>query len=181
MLTVNQPSLKLFYNYGRLPLKLHGGSRVSWTELDHDREWIKTKKGRYCKVCGNLLSGRMKLFCSHKCSHFFETEFRQIRTWESFRNRVWERDNGKCVLCGKGVPHLFVCDHIIALCNGGRDWYNDPIMFNFQTLCLDCNKKKTHEDIQRLVVTKKRVKAVGEGGLILLDFSSNETREMDIK
>lgn len=171
------PSLKLFYNYGRLPYKLHCGSRVSWVEIDHDRSWIKTEKGLYCKVCGSLISGRMKLFCSHECYLSFERNIRQIQTWEEFRGRVWKRDNGKCVLCGKSVSGLFVCDHIVALCNGGRDWYMDPAMLNFQTLCLDCNRKKTNKDMQilyyekrRVQAEKRRVQAVGVNGFSLLDF-----------
>ena len=124
-------SLKLFYNYGRLTLKFHCGMRVSWTELDHDRDWVKIEDGYHCKVCGNKLYGNQRLFCSSKCENHFESHVRQIRTWEAFRCHVFDRDNGKCQLCGKTIAVLdekgfwagndgsdfqFVCDHKIALC-----------------------------------------------------------------
>lgn len=184
-MSVNQPSLKLFYNYGRLTMKLHCGMRVSWTELDHDRDWIRVEDGYHCKVCGDKLTGNRRLFCSTKCEDFFESNYRQIRTWEAFRRRVFDRDNGKCQICGKTIAVLneqgywtgtgkddfqFICDHIIALCNGGRDWWEDPGMFNFQTLCVDCNKQKTHRDIKVLYAEKKLVSVIGNSGSTLEVF-----------
>jgi 5-methylcytosine-specific restriction endonuclease McrA len=44
----------------------------------------------------------------------------------------------------------FVCDHIIALCLDGKDWWEDPEMTNFQTLCENCNKVKTRRDMRQL-------------------------------
>lgn len=186
---MSEVSLKLFYNYGRLTLKFHCGMRITWTELNHDRDWVKTEDGYHCKVCGEKLTGNRRLFCSSNCEDFFNEHFRQIRTWEAFRCHVFDRDNGVCQMCGKTIASLnkegywdgdfqFICDHIIALCNGGRDWWEDPAMFNFQTLCVDCNKRKTHKDIKMLCADKKLVSVIGSNGVTLSElFNSQEKVE----
>jgi 5-methylcytosine-specific restriction endonuclease McrA len=163
---MTEVSLKLFYNYGRLTIKFHCGMRVSWIELNHDRDWVKIEDGYHCKVCGEKLSGTRRLFCSTKCEDFFNEHFRQVRTWEAFRCHVFDRDNGVCQMCGKTIATLdekgywpsdvqFICDHIIALCNDGRDWWEDPLMINFQTLCIECSKTKTRKDIKIIVAVRK--------------------------
>ena len=55
------------------------------------------------------------------------------------RQMIFERDNYKCVLCGKGVSDgvSIEVDHIIEWVDGGRTIYD-----NGQTLCSDCNKGK---------------------------------------
>lgn len=73
-------------------------------------------------------------------------------SWKAFRKRVFERDNYICKLCGKdgkkeGLSR-WVCDHIIPLSIGGRDWWQDPSMSNFQTLCPSCDNEKCVKDIE---------------------------------
>jgi hypothetical protein len=178
---MSEVSLKLFYNYGRLTLKFHCGMCVSWTELNHDRDWIKTEDGYHCKVCGKKLKGLIKLFCSTECENFFNGNYRQIQTWEGFRWEVLNKDNGICQKCGKVIATRdstgrfenasdFICDHIIALCNNGRDWWEDPLMINFQSLYPDCSKLKTRKDIKTVVAVRKTrpkakvVQVMGENG-----------------
>lgn len=57
------------------------------------------------------------------------------------RHMVLERDNFKCVLCGRGVPNgvSLEVDHIIAWVDGGKTVYD-----NGQTICSECNKGKHH-------------------------------------
>ena len=141
-------SLKLFYDIGRLPLHLGGDyGRVMWTALAGSK-WINFK------------------------------------TWMDFRWYVLDRDNGKCKHCGKTITTKnekglwlssnadFVCDHIIPLCKDGKDWWEDPGMLNFQTLCVDCNKLKTKNDMATLVIDRKLTKVIGKQGMLLSEFAS---------
>jgi len=57
------------------------------------------------------------------------------------RQLVFEKDNFKCVYCGKGIKDgvSLEVDHIKAWEDGGKTVYD-----NGQTLCSDCNKGKHH-------------------------------------
>ena len=48
---------------------------------------------------------------------------------------VWERDNGKCIICGKYVPVSCACCHFIARSHSGLG-----IEQNILTLCIDCHR-----------------------------------------
>lgn len=136
-------TLSSFYDMGRLPLHIGwGNGRVQWIALDGSK-WL------------------------------------EFRSWDGFRFRVFIRDNGTCKLCGKVISRKdehgywpyrpdFVCDHIIPLFKGGKDWHEDPEMTNFQTLCVDCNKKKTRHDVSKLRVVKERkgIQTVSYGGFV---------------
>lgn len=130
-------SLAMFYDYGRLPVhKGWGNGRVMWV-AERGSKWIN------------------------------------FRSWNSYRWQVFDRDNGKCQMCGKIVGEketegryaglwkndaVFVCDHKIPLCRGGKDWHEDPEMTNFQTLCKDCNKVKTKQDMGALAIERQTEK-----------------------
>ena len=55
------------------------------------------------------------------------------RRWRILRLRVFERDNWRCVLCGKAGR--LECDHIKPLALGGDPW--NPA--NLRTLCRGCH------------------------------------------
>ena len=134
-----------------------------WHQLEHDKSWVKDGYGYHCKYCGKVLENKMlRKFCpTTNCEREYNRLFVQYDCWAWFRERVFNRDNGKCVKCGRvlaeKVTHehgsywtnsvTFVCDHIVPLFKGGKDWYMDPEMVNFQTLCEECNKVKTAEDL----------------------------------
>lgn len=56
--------------------------------------------------------------------------------WDSIRQRILRRDNGKCRICGDVVK--VQVDHIFSVQRGGL-----PTDDNLQTLCLGCHVKKT--------------------------------------
>ncbi|MBX3214810.1 MAG: HNH endonuclease, partial [Labilithrix sp.] len=58
--------------------------------------------------------------------------------WQSTRKRVYERDAGRCHLCGATVEFKhYECSHIIDRCVGGPD--ED---FNLVVMCASCNRRK---------------------------------------
>ena len=154
-----EPSLKLLYNYGRLPYT-HGaidiGGRLMWHSLQHDKSWVHDENGYYCKFCGKLLENkRLRKFCPGKCEWEYERLFVQYDCWAWFRERFFKLSGKKCNKCGRDLGGAdYVCDHIIPLFRGGRDWWQDTEMTNFQILCVECNAKKTACDLSRLGIPK---------------------------
>ena len=60
---------------------------------------------------------------------------RRARIPDSVRLFVWQRDQGKCVKCGRAEKLEF--DHIIPVAKGGSDTER-----NIQLLCEQCNRAK---------------------------------------
>ena len=61
---------------------------------------------------------------------------RSRRISQDVKDRVWNRDNGKCVECGSNENLEF--DHIIPFSKGGANTYR-----NIQLLCEHCNRSKS--------------------------------------
>lgn len=145
-------SLKLFYNYGRLWWERYGSNtRLQNRQLHHDRDWLIGPDGYHCKLCGRLLreiNPRLRKFCPD-CEREFFNRYVQYDCWSWFRLKVFRRDKGHCGKCKKELVEYetWVCDHILPLCKGGKDWLEDPGMTNFQTLCVECNAVKTGWDL----------------------------------
>jgi len=57
---------------------------------------------------------------------------------QEIMDKVWNRDNGKCVECGSNQNLEF--DHIIPFSKGGANTYR-----NLQLLCRSCNAKKSNK------------------------------------
>ena len=55
---------------------------------------------------------------------------------QEVKDRVWNRDGGKCVECGSNENLEF--DHIIPFSKGGANTYR-----NIQLLCEPCNRNKS--------------------------------------
>ena len=95
--------------------------------------------------------------CSTECTKEFWAEHDKSWSWENFRMQVFKRDKGVCQMCSKKftfisyhskveIPdyRVLVADHIKPLAIGGEMWD----MNNLQTLCKNCNKKKTKQDMR---------------------------------
>jgi hypothetical protein len=65
------------------------------------------------------------------------TQKKRTRTiTQNVKDRVWNRDGGKCVECGSNENLEF--DHIIPYSKGGANTYR-----NIQLLCEPCNRSKS--------------------------------------
>jgi 5-methylcytosine-specific restriction endonuclease McrA len=164
------PSLALFYKFGRLPLEFVGNSRVLAIRVQDLWDWNVDEAGNcYCMnpECGVPLrltpNPLLKTFCSEKCEKRFKTIFgSRWHTWGEYRYWVLLRDDKKCVRCSVDLKNRsdYVCDHIIPLFKGGKDWWEDPEMTNFQTLCSKCNREKTASDLAKPKKAKEKAKIV---------------------
>ena len=98
-------------------------------------------------------NGRKRNYCKN---HTF-IDMRKFTNWSSLRIAVFERDNYKCIKCsieGKsetGKTYNLIADHIIPIALGGSEFNIN----NIQTLCINCNKIKTANDIKRISLQRK--------------------------
>lgn len=116
-------------------------------------------RGDFAYICDNCeiddgrptllwepLPGRRGHFClCYKClanlnfeyNHAPDPAIEVVRTVipEQLRNRIYERDNYRCVLCGSSSE--LQLDHIIPFSKGGR-----TEEANLRTLCKSCNLRK---------------------------------------
>ena len=57
------------------------------------------------------------------------------------RNKIARSQDWRCAICKDLLPEMFHLDHIIPLCNHGKDE-----IFNLQCLCANCHSTKTNEE-----------------------------------
>ena len=74
----------------------------------------------------------------------------RVKVMPSIRWQVFQRDDWKCVACGRGAQDgiILQVDHIVPRSKGGKDTLN-----NFQTLCHICNLRKSNKDATNLRIT----------------------------
>jgi hypothetical protein len=65
-----------------------------------------------------------------------EESTRSRKISQEVKDKVWNRDEGKCILCGSN--ELIEFDHIIPFSKGGANTYR-----NIQILCQSCNRSKS--------------------------------------
>lgn len=70
------------------------------------------------------------------------------------RLRILLRQDGRCALCPCKIIGSFVCDHKVALINGGENRES-----NGQAICRDCDKAKTAADVAVKAKTADMAKA----------------------
>lgn len=120
--------------------------------------WLYNRETSTCEWCGDdfeHLPSKERRFCSYDCSSSWQSEFRdypqgpdnpnwsggtgritQSDRWKNLRDKMVERDNGRCQECGFD-ENLHV-HHIEPLSEGG-DPYNPD---NLITLCRTCHRGK---------------------------------------
>lgn len=149
------------------------------------KEYLERIKKKLCPICSKPKSEwkRRKDWrcCSKECTEKWNKDI-YIWSWQEFRLRVFRRDNFTCK-CGfkartereiydeeykkylnnylifeiKGKVAIIgdesqlIADHIIPISLGGEEWDIN----NIQTLCKDCNKKKTSEDLKKIAIERK--------------------------
>lgn len=57
------------------------------------------------------------------------------------RNKIARSQDWRCAICKELLPEMFHLDHIIPLCNHGKDE-----IFNAQILCANCHSTKTNSE-----------------------------------
>lgn len=168
--------------------------------IEHNRiEILKSKK---CVICNKTFhnSDERRKTCSTECAKILKESncglkrFRhkggEIIDYGITLKRVYERDNGKCWICGKqtnfddvlftkdghkycGYTHP-VKDHLIPLsCGGDESWEN------IRLACWKCNKEKSDSIVdvdstekgKRLVVSERCGRK--DGNIPVLQFGTN--------
>lgn len=134
---------------------------------------------RICKRCGKTFTSAnpYQIYCSKKCAkkskkhNHCNSIRKRCRKYGVYydpavtREKVVERDNGICQICGKvcdpfdlrwgfSGPNFPTLDHIIALANGGNHTWD-----NVQCACGECNSYK------RDLTEERRLEWLGLGKL----------------
>lgn len=111
-------------------------------ELEREREQIKfevleseNKKKEKERLRTLKHEIEKELFESGELNLLLESKRERIP--QDVMDIVWNRDGGKCVLCGKSEKLEF--DHIIPFSKGGSNTYR-----NLQLLCENCNRVKSN-------------------------------------
>ena len=89
----------------------------------------------------------LNTFCSRECFQDSLTQERETRNRARFY--IFERDQFKCVYCGKSsIEHraLLLVDHIIPVSEGG-----DNSVYNVVTACFECNIHKANYILEESV------------------------------
>ncbi len=104
--------------------------------------------------------------CSVECTKNYYKEHEKAYSWQEFRLMIFKRDDSTCHMCGKRfvtfgikLPEVpdeskLIADHILPIELGGGMWEKS----NIQTLCIECNKVKTKEDMAHIAVHRRRQK-----------------------
>lgn len=135
----------------------------------------KRIQNKQCPSCGTPKSKWNRrtdwTCCSTDCTKKFWSEHDKSVSWLGQRLKALRRDNFTCLRCGtrhayhsKHYNYDFAedgkleGDHIIPVCIGGDCFDLD----NIQTLCIDCHKIKTKEDMKLIakyrMIEKKQEK-----------------------
>ena len=94
--------------------------------------------------CGSQLPERKRRWSSEEC---LQSALGRYYVWKGdsayIRQLLLDRDKAVCAKC-RTVDEKWQADHIVAVVNGGGCCDLD----GYQTLCLECHKKKTIEDVR---------------------------------
>jgi 5-methylcytosine-specific restriction endonuclease McrA len=134
---------------GTVPRRKRGPTRR--IRKQEERAWVEGA----CPECGERFVRKQKqglaIYCSRRCKVKVVQRNRRARKTEAFlervfRQKVYERDNWCCQLCGEPTARTFdqddplspVLDHVIPLARGGEHSYA-----NIQLAHFICNSVKS--------------------------------------
>lgn len=125
-----------------------------------------------CPRCGKSFTKRSpnQIYCSHACNNAVCWQRRNDAQRIGADNKietitlreVWERDKGRCYICGRKTdwndyrivngwrvtgPRYPSRDHVIALSNGGTHTWD-----NIRLACFECNTRKNNLGQMRLAI-----------------------------
>lgn len=139
--------------------------RVGWARI-MPKEWSDNEEAGKCPPCG-LPKSKWKRrkdwrCCSTACTQeYIKTAY---KSWPVIRDQALKRDNYTCVRCWcNGSDIKLEGDHIVPVALGGDEFDVD----NVQTLCFECHKEKTKEDMAAIVVKRKEDKLKQKGQTFL--------------
>lgn len=100
--------------------------------------------GNLCACgCGVELKGRQTRWASPDCASNAYAAFSIIKgNTGAIRSALYEIDKGHCRNCG-AYDDNWEADHIVPVFKGG----GGCDLSNLQTLCKDCHKEKTKQDV----------------------------------
>ena len=94
--------------------------------------------------------------CSIECTSKYSKNMIIYYNWSDVRRKAFERDNYKCIKCGrKGNTTNLIGDHIKPISLGGEEFNIN----NVQTLCWECDKIKTKIDQGKISKVRRIEKA----------------------
>ena len=99
---------------------------------------LKMQGGFYCKERKELITKDCCIGCPHKKykSPTPTKRTKELAISKKTKLRVWERDNHRCIFCGKLVTWNMANSHFIKRSHGGLG-----IEQNLLTNCEDCHHK----------------------------------------
>ena len=132
-------SYVLFYPIYDSYIQLSKGEPVRFLELiSKANRWLKENE-----VKGSDPEPAHSPSSEESISHAREAAERRVKVMPAIRWQVFQRDNWKCVACGRGSQNdaILHVDHIIPRSKGGKN-----TLENYQTLCDVCNLGKSNRD-----------------------------------
>ncbi len=139
-------------------VKQREGHRIIMTEIAN----IRIGKDQ-CPNCG-LPQYRWKrrkdwTCCSTDCTTNYWNNHVIVKSWQDLREKVFDRDNNKCVQCDNNNTLDLQADHIKPIALGGDQWDIN----NIQTLCDTCHKIKTKQDMKSIAELRRTEKKLSNG------------------
>lgn len=126
--------------------------RISYKSEVPQYMWERELRGE-CPSCGKHKDNWDRRTdwrcCSKECTQKYVDNI-IVTDWQDIRKKTLKRDNYKCVKCGEKNQPLEV-DHIKPISLGGEEFD----MNNTQTLCSNCHKEKTKQDLKKLKCQNK--------------------------
>ncbi len=100
---------------------------------------LKAMETGRCANCDKTLTGNQLYYCSEDSKTEFYSNHPTSVKWNDIRSKAIERDNYKCVKCGKPAEEV---EHIKEIWENGPEFDLD----NLQSLCHECHVLKTNEN-----------------------------------